>query len=277
MVTTLKGRRSPAYESAVVDVGTTRLYREVRGSGPPVLLISGGVGDAGDWATVAPALAEEFTVVTYDRRGFSRSPRPDGWNATSVTEHAADAAALMRAMDLAPAVVIGHSSGASIACELVARQPEVVRHAVMYEPPLLTVVPNGAEIVAGYRAALERGMGEGGPRRAMELFMRGNAGDEVFESLDPAVRERMLDNGAVFIQIEMPAFVRFVPDRERLGASGVPLTVVVGEQNRGTWFGAAARWLAAGTGAELVELPGGHAGFDSHPREFVAAIRRIIR
>jgi alpha-beta hydrolase superfamily lysophospholipase len=73
-----------------------------------VLLISGGMGDAGQWAPVAPTLAEEFTVVTYDWRGFSRSPRPDGWTATSVAELADDAAALLRDCDLAPAAVSAH-------------------------------------------------------------------------------------------------------------------------------------------------------------------------
>jgi acetyltransferase/esterase len=124
-------------------------------------------------------------------------------------------------------------------------------------------------------------MAEGGPRHAMEAFIRGNAGDEVadqwLESLDPSERDRILDNGAVFFPIELPAFAAFVPDRERMRASRVPLTVVVGEQNRDTPLGAAAAWLAEGTGAELVELPGGHGGFVSHPQEFIALVRRIVR
>ena len=107
-------------------------------------------------------------------------------------------------------------------------------------------------------------MAEGGPRHAMEVFIRGNAGDEVadqwFESLDPSGRDRILDNGAVFFPIELPAFAAFVPDRNRMQASGVPLTVAVGAENRDTWYGAAATWLAEGTGAELVELPGGLVG-----------------
>jgi pimeloyl-ACP methyl ester carboxylesterase len=108
--------------SGLIDVGTTRLYHEVRGSGP-ALFITGGTGDAGEWADVAPTLAEECTVVTYDRRGMSRSPRPDGWTATSMAEAADDAAALLRALELAPTVVVGHSGGASVACSLVVRHP----------------------------------------------------------------------------------------------------------------------------------------------------------
>ena len=76
--------------------------------------------------------------------------------------------------------------------------------------------------------------------------------------------------------IELPAFAEFVPDREGMRASGVPLTVAVGAENRDTWYGAAAAWLAEGTGADLVELPGGHGGFVSH-QEFIALVRRIVR
>src|SRR6266508_6160200 len=231
--------------SGLINVGTTTLYHEVRGHGPVLLLITGGGGDAGFWARVAPVLAEEFTVVTYDRRGSSRSPRPDGWTVTSVDEQADDAAALLRTLDLAPAVVVGHSGGASIACGLVARHPDVVRHAVIYEPPLLAVVPNGEEVVGGFRAMVEQAMAEGGPRRAMEVFIRANAGDEAYESglasTDPALRERIFGNAATFFSIELPAFAAFVPDRDRMRASGVPLTVVVGEENRDGWYGAAAR------------------------------------
>jgi pimeloyl-ACP methyl ester carboxylesterase len=265
--------------SGLIGVGTTSLYHEVRGSGPALLFITGATGDAGEWAQVASALAQELTVVTYDRRGFSRSPRPVGWAATSMTEQAADAAGLLRALDLAPAVVVGHSSGASIACHLVARHPEVVRHAVLYEPPLLGVVAGGKEIAAGLLARARQGMAEAGPRRAMEVFMRANVGDELvdglFASIDPVERDRVLDNGAVLVAIEIPAVAAFVPDRAGMRASGVPLTVVMGEENRETWLGAGSAWLAEGTGAELVELPGGHVGFVTHPDRFVELVRRI--
>jgi hypothetical protein len=103
----------------------------------------------------------------------------------------------------------------------------------------------------------------------MEAFIRGNACDEVadqwFESLDPTDRDRILDNGAVFFPIELAAFAAFIPDPQGMQASGVPLTVVAGEQNRDTWMGAAAR-LAEGTGADLVELPGGHGGSSATSR-----------
>ena len=122
-------------------------------------------------------------------------------------------------------------------------------------------------------------MAEGGPRRALEAFIRANAGDEAYEawlaSTDPALRERLFGNAAAFFSIELPAFAAFVPDRDRLRASGVPLTVVVGVDNFDGWYGAAARWLVEGTGASLLVLPGGHGGFATHPEELVALVRRV--
>jgi hypothetical protein len=122
-------------------------------------------------------------------------------------------------------------------------------------------------------------MAEAGPRRAMEVFMRANVGDELvdglFASIDPVERDRVLDNGAVLVAIEIPAVAAFVPDRAGMRASGVPLTVVMGEENRETWLGAGSAWLAEGTGAELVELPGGHVGFVTDPDRFVELVRRI--
>jgi hypothetical protein len=68
--------------SGLVQAGTTKLYHEVRGGGP-ASLITGGTGDAAEWTHLAPTLAEDCTVVTYDRRGMFRSD-PQGMQASGV-------------------------------------------------------------------------------------------------------------------------------------------------------------------------------------------------
>ena len=146
----------------------------MRGSGP-ALLITGGTGDAGE-QNLAPTLAEECTVVTATG---AAGPQPaPGW--LDRYQHGRDGHddAAAAAPWTSPKVVVGHSGGASVACGLVVGHPEVVRHAVLFEPPL-AVVPQGQQMVAGMRAVIEPAMAEGGPRRAMEAFIRGNAGDEV--------------------------------------------------------------------------------------------------
>ncbi len=99
-----------------------------------------------------------------------------------------------------------------------------------------------------------------------------------FAAAEPAALDRVLNNGAVFVPFEMMMFGAFVPNREQMRASGVPLTIVVGEESRDdTWFGDAATWLADGAGATLVTLPGGHIGFVTHPQAFVELVRRVAR
>jgi pimeloyl-ACP methyl ester carboxylesterase len=68
-----------------------KLSYERQGVGQALLFIAGSTGDAGNFTRVADLLADEFTVVTYDRRGNSRSERPAGWTKTSVSEQADDA------------------------------------------------------------------------------------------------------------------------------------------------------------------------------------------
>src|SRR5437667_449778 len=50
------------------------LYYEVRGSGPVLLMIGAGAADAASFNGIATHLAEQYTVVSYDRRSYSRSP-----------------------------------------------------------------------------------------------------------------------------------------------------------------------------------------------------------
>ena len=80
---------------SLIEVNGTALYYERRGDGPAILLVSGATGDAGHWTEVAEVLSSTYTVVTYDRRGNSRSPRPPGWTATTIDEQADDAEALI--------------------------------------------------------------------------------------------------------------------------------------------------------------------------------------
>ena len=60
----------------VLDVPGARLYFETHGGGPLMVMVPGANGTADSFNRVTDHLAAHYTVVTYDRRGFSRS-RPD--------------------------------------------------------------------------------------------------------------------------------------------------------------------------------------------------------
>jgi pimeloyl-ACP methyl ester carboxylesterase len=267
----------------MVSVNGTQLYYEQRGSGPSVLFISGATGDAGHFTQVAELLADEFTVVTYDRRGNSRSPSPAGWTSTTMDEQADDAAALLRVLDLAPAAVFGTSGGAVILLNLLLRHPEVVRVALVHEPPLMPVVPGVAELGAQFHTMTEEALASRGPRGAMELFIRFNAGDAAFEHLDPELRERMLGNADIFFAAELEPFVTCVPDPAALAQVSVPLIALAGAEHRDAdlfhngYLYQSARWVAVQVRRDVTELPGAHAPYFDRPRELADALRPLLR
>ena len=265
-----------------IDVNGTTLYYERRGEGPPVLFISGATGDAGHWTEVADALADEYTILSYDRRANSRSPRPEGWTAAPIDEQADDAAELLRGLDLAPAVAYGNSSGAIILTSLVLRHPEVLRGAIFHEPPYVAVTSGGEAAGATLQALVNEGMAKGGPPAAMELFLRWNPGDETFESFDDELRTRMLRNGEVFFGLELEGIMSYLPASEQLAQVQLPCVVAAGVDHRDStathhYLYEASRWLAGQLGATIIETPGGHVPQATHARALAELLRPLLR
>lgn len=122
--------------SRFVTAGPMTWHVQVMGDGPPLLLLHGTGASSHSWRDVAPGLADRFRVVTPDLpgHGFTRG-RPAG--GMTLPGMAAAVATLLAALEIVPAVVVGHSAGAAIAARLALDGVTAAAPIVAFAPALL--------------------------------------------------------------------------------------------------------------------------------------------
>jgi pimeloyl-ACP methyl ester carboxylesterase len=247
-------------------VNGTTLHVEVRGSGPALLIIHGGGEDAEVWRAVAERL-EDFTVVTYDRRGTLRSDRDD-WPGGGSAQHADDAAALLRALQLDEVVVFGSSSAGIVALQLALRHPALVRRALVFEPGLFRQLPGGAPIVAPVQHAIDGHLAArpGDWVGALAVFRRavasamGPAADELVAP--PPGKEwyasREEENAEAFVRDDLLILTQERVDEAELASAVVDIGFSFGTESMPV-FRAIATELAAVRNARPIAVEGvGH-------------------
>ena len=117
-------------EKERVQIGPARIYYQVTGAGPPVVLIHGLAGSSRWWKRNIEALARQFRVYVIDLIGFGRSQGRHGF---ALNEAAELLAAWMERLGMGRAHLIGHSMGGVIAIDLAAQFPERVNHLVLVD------------------------------------------------------------------------------------------------------------------------------------------------
>jgi haloacetate dehalogenase len=112
------------------------IHARVGGSGPPLLLLHGHPQTLAIWHRVAPALAQHFTVVAADLRGYGDSSKPagDAQHARySKREMAADMLAVMQSLGHPQFALLAHDRGARVAHRLALDHPQAVRRLVLLD------------------------------------------------------------------------------------------------------------------------------------------------
>jgi pimeloyl-ACP methyl ester carboxylesterase len=116
---------SVAPTARTLEVPGARLYYEVRGQGPLVVLV-GAPMDARSFGPLAELLAGDHTVLTTDPRGIKRSPVDDPGQDSTPEMRADDLSRLVACADAGPAVVLGSSGGAVSALALVQADKQAI-------------------------------------------------------------------------------------------------------------------------------------------------------
>ncbi len=243
-----------------------------QGAGPPLVLVHGAWTSASTWAMLTGPLAAHFTVVAYDRRGHTRSPR--GTAAPTRRRHEDDLAAVIASLGAGPVYLAGSSYGALLALELAGRRPDLVRGVVVHEPPAIALhpVPEMEALFAGVGEQIAAGDAPGATRRFFEDAVLGPGG---WALVPEPVQAAAIGNAQTFLDmLADPGWGRL--DVAAIARHPGPIQLTSGDTGP-AWLPAIAADVAARLGRELTVIPGaGHTPHHTHPEAFAAIIREVL-
>ena len=213
-------RRRAGHAGAVHDQGVgPQIHITTHGKGPVVVLVHGAMTTSAEtWARQLP-LAERWTLVIPDRRGFEPNPPVER---SDFEADAADIAPLLGA----GAHLVGHSYGAMCALFAAALRPQAVRSLTVIEPPALSLGRGHPEVEAQIVDFVERRR-ETDPEKFMRCFLErmGAPTDRIPSPLPEGLerRVRLSMNERPPWEVQIPA--------DALQRAGFPVLVVSGNQS----------------------------------------------
>jgi haloacetate dehalogenase len=271
----------PHFRALQVEIDpTVTINAIVGGSGPALLLLHGHPQTHAIWHRVTPRLAEHFTVVACDLRGYGDSSKPQGapdHANYSKRAMAADMVAVMQSLGFATFRVLAHDRGARVAHRLAQDHPQAVeRMALLDIAPTLAMYEQTSDAFARaywhwffliQPAPLPERLIEADPAAYVRDVMgRRSAGLAPFDTRALAEYQRCLAlpgaahgicedyRAAATIDLEHDRF-----DRDAGRRLALPLMVLWGEQGVvGRCFDPLAEWQRVAADVQGGALPCGH-------------------
>jgi len=282
---------------ASLEVGTTHLEYVDYGSGTPVVFVHGGLSDLRIWEFQTEAFAKQYRAVAYSFRHYH--PNPPVATGSDITHEVLvdDLALLLGKLDLAPAHLVGQSTGAFVSLLLARDQPELVRSLTLAEPPALplldldvppkptqilrlllrdpatavAVIKFGAKGLGPTARAFERGDDEKGLR----AFVTAVIGKETVAGWTDEEFQRARDNLGAFkavLAAGMPAF-----GEKHARTIDIPTLLITGEKSAAVLHRITDKLEQLIPDTERVDMPGvSHQMFRDDPNAFNAAVLRFL-
>ncbi|PTR34100.1 pimeloyl-ACP methyl ester carboxylesterase [Luteibacter sp. OK325] len=120
-------------QSGYAKVNGTELYYEIRGAGPPLVMLHGGVDPSQMFGAPLAAMAKNFKVIAIDARGHGHSK--DTAAPWSIEQAADDVAAVLKQLKIDKSSVMGYSFGGAIALQFAIRHPDMLDKLVVVSAP----------------------------------------------------------------------------------------------------------------------------------------------
>ncbi len=257
-------------------------YQEA-GSGTPVILVHGAMNDYRVWQSQMPDLSAQFRVISVSLRRYY----PEAWDGKgsgfSFYEQADDLAALIRAMNLGAAHVIGHSRGGAVAFHLATRHPELVRSLILADAGglhhLLPDSPQSRKAEADVNALFDR-LRETNQTRGMDAalgeFADTLSGPGTWAMRTAAQKEMSIQNFGTGLAENQRTWPKVrCADVARLT---MPVMLVNGERSPARYYevGDALRACGASNWPSRKVLGTGHSMQRERPAEFNAIVMEFM-
>jgi len=241
-------------DQGYVEHDGARIWYAVCGSGPAVILLHGGLGHSGNWGYQLPALLQGgYRTVVIDSRGHGRSTRDD--RPYSYELMAADVVAVMDALHLEQAAMVGWSDGACIALVLASQAPDRVAGVFFFA---CNMDPSGTKENIEFTPILQRCIS-----RHRQDYRRLSATPDQFDELSEAVG---------LMQRTQPNY-----SAADLARIGVPVAIVHSEHDEFIKREHAEYLARSIPNAEFIHLPGvSHFAPLQRPEQFNAAMLAFL-
>ncbi len=207
-----------------------------QGSGDAIIFVHGSANDYRSWRNQVSPFADRYQAVAYSRRYHWPNAQPDEGATYEIERHAADLGALIEALDLAPACLVGSSYGAMTVLTLAIARPELVRTLVLGEPPLfhwLPALPEGGvlldEFMADAFGPARQAFVQGELETGVRTFINGVIGPGAFDRMPAASREIMLDNAATMRTETTSPLEVYFPSFSPADVQGLPVPALLVE------------------------------------------------
>ena len=269
-------KEAPTATEGYAEVNGARLWYEVAGVGPPLVMVHGHLIDSGQWDSQFAEFAREFRVVRYDARGFGRSDKP----AQPFAFHE-DLRAVLAFLGIERSLLMGCSGGGATIIDLSLTYPDIVRGLVLVGSGLSGYQFSGSpppKIVA-MREARDRGDIDAAVELGLQVWTDGERRrpDQVDKNARERTRQMMT---RLFSRPTVAADMRGLdpPAIGRLSEIRVPTLVVIGGDDWQPIHDIADQLTTQISGARKLVIPdAGHHPNIEHPEQFNQWVLSFLR
>ena len=260
----------------IVANGYPIAYQET-GSGAPVVLVHGSLSDYRTWSLQVPELAKTNRTFAISLRHYY----PEKWNGEgddfSITQHAHDVAAFIRALQLGKAHVLGHGRGGAVALNVAHHHPDTVRSLILMDASglesLLPKAPEGRKMASEgmeLRENLKRNLAAGDLEKAGREFIDALSAPGNWAKLSAGLKQMYLDNMGTGVLVEGRPKLSCTD----IGKFNFPIFLVHGEKSPKRYQEMFSAMRDCGKMPEPVVIP--QAGLSMHTQN-PEAFNRVIR